>query len=148
MFVERYYLIVADIIDSECRMLSLSELKNKFNIHINILNYYTVRIKVNLYLEKTSPRKNWNLQRPVCPRHLDIILKSSKGCKGLYDAFNKVTSAYQKPLSETIWDNSVQNENSDKPFKDTWNIIVGILLMKYVLTLFLITALSGSNTAF
>ena len=65
-------LMVADIVDSDCRMLSLRDLKNKFNIHINILNYYTVKAKMNLYIQ-IIPKKNWNLERLAYPRHLDVI---------------------------------------------------------------------------
>ena len=73
LFFSKWYkkgiLLVADIIDSDFRILSLRDLKNKFNIHINILNYYTVRTKINSSQEKSSPMKNWNLERPVYPDH-------------------------------------------------------------------------------
>ena len=130
MFFPDWYkkgiLIIADIIDADCRMLSLRELKAKFNTNMNVLNYYTVKAKISLYLEKIIPEKNWNVKRPLYPKHLDVIIKSRKGCRNLYDNFNNATSACHKPLSEIIWDNLVQNENSEKPLKEKWNTIYEI----------------------
>ena len=44
--------MIADIIDSECKTLSLRYLNNKYNTNINILNYYTIKTKVDQYLAK------------------------------------------------------------------------------------------------
>ena len=63
MFYSNWYqkgiLTVGDVVESDGKLLSISVLRHRFNLNINLLNYYTVRSNVSAFIKKY---KNLNLQ--------------------------------------------------------------------------------------
>ena len=45
------YLVNA-IINTDGKLISIRDLKNNFNINVNILNYYTIKAKIELFTSK------------------------------------------------------------------------------------------------
>ena len=73
--------LVDDIINTDGKVISNRDLNNKFNINVNILNYYTMKTKIELFMSKHRILGDSTLERPIYPFHLDVLFKSKSGCK-------------------------------------------------------------------
>ena len=118
--------LVNDIINTEGKILSIRDLKYKFNINVNILNYYTIKAKIELYTSKYRLLGNLTLERPTYPFHLDVLLKAKSGSKNYYHAFNNAEALNDNPTCEIKWTNIVQNKNLDIEIKERWKQIYKI----------------------
>ena len=80
--------LVNDIINTDDKLISIRDLKNKFNINVNILNYYTIKAKVELFTSKYKLLGNLTLERPSYPFHLDVLFKAKRGSKNYCHVLN------------------------------------------------------------
>ena len=85
-----------------------------------------MKAKLVTYFSKQFPCIHCKIERPIYPRHLDVIFKSKKGSRKFYDTFNISQSTESNPLAETIWANIIQNENLQIDNKEIWNNIYQI----------------------
>ena len=118
--------MVNNIINTKGKIISIRDLKNKFNINVNILNYYTIKAKIELYTSKYRHLGNLTLERPTYPFHLDVLLKVKSFSKNNYHAFNNAEALNDNPTCELKWTNIVQNENLDIQIKERWKQIYKI----------------------
>ena len=118
--------LVNDIINTEGNVLSIRDLKNKFNINVNILNYYTIKAKIEIYMSKYRLLGNLTLERPTYPFHFDVLFKVKSGCKNYYHVLNNAAALNDNPTCEIKWTNIVQNENLDIQIKERWKQIYKI----------------------
>ena len=97
--------------------MSISVLRHRFNLNINLLNYYTVRSNVSAFIKKY---KNLNLQckllqvRPYLPFHANILF----GSNSFYRSLIQFEHQREFPTHEVKW-NSLLNDPIDN---DNWNI--------------------------
>ena len=117
---------VSDIIDTTGEMLSLKDLKEKYNFKPNILNYYTIKAKIELYMSKYKFQERYTIPKPIIPRHLDVVFKSRKGCKTFYDAYRDNETQNLTPKSESLWANIVRYQNQEISIKEKWKRIYEI----------------------
>ena len=85
--------------------MSIRDLNKKYNININILNYYTMKAKIELFMSKYRLLGNSALQRPTYPFHLDVLFNSRSGCRHYYNIFNNAETQNDNPTCEIIWTN-------------------------------------------
>ena len=104
-------------------MLDIRVINQKFNVNINLLNYYTVKAKVEIFMSKQRPRGICNIEKPTYPFHLDVLLNSQKGCRKIYEAFNCSNSQYENPTSKIIWTNAIHNEDLNLDINERWKQI-------------------------
>ena len=112
--------LVSDIVDTDGQILSLMELSSKFNLKVNLLNYYTMKAKIQLFTSKYRHSRNSIIQRPIYPKHLDVVFKSTKGSRVFYQAYCKFEAQDCTPTCETAWANTLQYENLGITHEDTW----------------------------
>ena len=79
---------VNDILNSDGTFLSYTQLKNKFDVHINFIQYYGICNAIRAGYGKTVIPK---ITEPTCiiPGALLAILKRKKGCSHIYQSFLK-----------------------------------------------------------
>ena len=77
-----------DIINSDGKLISMRDLNKKYNINVNILNYYTMKAKIELFMSKYRFLGRSTLERPTYPFHLDVLFKYKNGCRHYYNIFN------------------------------------------------------------
>ena len=118
--------LVDDIINRDGKVISCNDLNNKFNINVNILNYYTMKTKMELFMSKQKIKGKSTLERPIDPFHLDILFKSKSGCRNYYNTFNNTEAQNNSPTCEIIWTSTVQKENLDITIKERWKSIYKI----------------------
>ena len=118
--------LVNYIINTDGKPISIRYLKNKFNINVNILNYYTIKAKIELFTSKYKPLGNLILERPTYPSHLDVLFKAKSGCRDCCHVLNNVEAQNDNPTCEIKWTNIVQKENLDIQIKERWKQIYKI----------------------
>ena len=62
----------------------------KFSFHRNIINYFTIKIKTQLFIKKYEALNLGTFEQPTYPFYLDPFIKSRKGCKIYYNIYNKL----------------------------------------------------------
>ena len=112
--------LVDDIINSDGKLISIRDLNKKYNININILNYYTMKVKIELFMSKYRLLGNSALERPTYPFHLDVLFNSRSGCRHYYNIFNNADAQNENPTCEIIWTNIIEKENLDITTKEKW----------------------------
>ena len=73
--------LVGDITKKQGKLLMVGELNSKFNTNKNILNYYTVKAKIEHFMSKNKTLKTLITERPTYPTNLDQLRGSKRGCK-------------------------------------------------------------------
>ena len=106
--------IVADILDFNGKVLDLEIIKQKFNLKINILNYYTVKRAVNKFVQSHKKGDLFELMRPFIPFHSEILFSGETGCKKFYKRMANLTK--QQPNHEIKWNLKLSCSNN-------WEII-------------------------
>ena len=67
--------LVGDIMSANDNILSIAELKSKFNFNPNILNNYSIKLKVKSFISKQQSLSKWSYIKPTYPFHLDVLVK-------------------------------------------------------------------------
>ena len=62
--------LIGDIINSSGTMINFETLKDTFGCNFNILNYYTVKVKVMCFVKKCQVENTFYFERPATPYHL------------------------------------------------------------------------------
>ena len=101
---------VADIVDSTGKVMDLHLLKKKYNIRINILNYYTIKKSVNKFVESHKKGENFEIIRPFIPFHSETLYNSGKGSKTFYTKLIDVKKAQQNH-HEIKWNSNLSGTN-------------------------------------
>ena len=70
-------LFIDDVIDNNGKVLSVQNLKEKYNFNINFLNYHTVQSFVTKFLTKHKKSDNFTVMTPFVPFHLNILIKDT-----------------------------------------------------------------------
>ena len=110
--------LVGDIISPDGNILTIEEIKYKFNFNPNILNYYSIKVKIQDFMSRHKLSGNWTLEKPTYPFHLDVLFRSKKGCKKFYDIHNDLGTQNDNPICETMWSKLVSNENLEITLKE------------------------------
>ena len=118
--------LVGDIISPDGNILTIEEIKYKFNFNPNILNYYSIKVKIQDFMSRHKLSGNWTLEKPTYPFHLDVLFRSKKGCKKFYDIYNDLGTQNDNPICETMWSKLVSNENLEITLKERWESIYKI----------------------
>ena len=69
---------VSDIIDNKGNVWPLQILKEKYDININFLHYYTVQSLVNNIIVKNKKENNFEIKTPCIPFHMKVVLNHNK----------------------------------------------------------------------
>ena len=109
-----------------CKVISIKDLNNKFNRNVNILNYYTMKTKIELCMSKYRILGNSTLERPTYSFYLDVLFKSKSGYRNYFNILSNAETQNDNPTCEIIWTNIVQKENLYITIKDRWKIIYKI----------------------
>ena len=78
---------IGDITDKEDELFAYERLKCKFIATLNLLNYYTVRQYVKLYMTRYKQLNQvhvWQFEFPMYPLHMKALLNKQKSSKNLY----------------------------------------------------------------
>ena len=75
---EKGIYLVADVLEHQGKMLCFEDLNEKFNCNLNILNFYTIRSKLNAFLSRYKVEGPWDLARPIFPLHLKPFFSGSR----------------------------------------------------------------------
>ena len=118
--------IIADIANNDNRILGFNDLNSKFNMRSNILNYYTIKTKVDIFLSKYKDIPNPLVERPMFPSHLDILFKAKKGCRKFYEIYTNSSPLSVTPRSEVIWADIVSHEDVNLTVAEKWKTIYKI----------------------
>ena len=102
---------IGDIVDDTGKVESIEKLKNQYGFNINILDYYRVRQHVQNYVNKKKFGSKFQYARPVCPLHLQILIKSKKGCQDFYKLF--LADAIEEPTAKTKWEALIDLTNPE-----------------------------------
>ena len=92
---------VADIVDSNGKVTDLELVKKKFNLRINILNYFTVKKSVEKFIESFRKGDNFIIARPFIPFHSEILYNVEKGSKKFYTRI--IDTHKSQPNHEYSW---------------------------------------------
>ena len=118
---------IGDVVDSEGIIHDYKVLKRKYDLNINILNYYTVKGLVNQFIARNRVGDDFEITRPQIPFHINTLLNTSKSCsKKFYLELVKAESG--EPLCEIKWNdefNYILN-------KDHWKVIYKICFKSLV----------------
>ena len=125
MFYPNWYqkgiLTVGDVVESDGKLLPVSVLRHRFNLNINLLNYYTVRSNVSAFIKKY---KNCTLTckllqvRPCLPFHANILFGTKTKSNSFYRSLIQAEHQREFPTHVMKW-NSLLNDLIDN---DNWNI--------------------------
>ena len=107
---------VNDIIDNKGNVWPLQILKEKYDLNINFLHYYTVQSLVKKFIVKNKKGNNFEIKTPYIPFHLKAVLKSQQNKKAIYQSLCKGndTTAWndikwnvdlESDVDRTIWKN-------------------------------------------
>ena len=110
---------VGDVVDSRGKIQSIDQLKNIYRFHINILDYYRVKLSVHDLIKKNKFGENFEYERPMHPFHLKVLMKSKKGCQDFYKILK--TDTGNEPTAKIKWDAHV-----DLTIPNFWKIIYRI----------------------
>ena len=110
-----------DIINTDGKVVNIRDLNNKFKIDVSILNYYTMKTKIELFLSKYRILGNFTLERPSI-----VLFKSNSGCRNYYNIFNNAEAQNYNPTCEILWTNIVQKENLYITIEERWKLIYKI----------------------
>ena len=118
--------IISDLFDDNGNLLSLKDLNSKFGFKANILNYYTIKAKIELFISRYKRYERCSIARPTYPRHLDEIIRSKQGSKIFYDTYNNQEVQNCTPKCENLWASTVQQQNLNIVIKERWSLIYQI----------------------
>ena len=76
--------IVEDIVNSECKIMTLEQIKTKYKFFVNILNYYSVKKLVEKFITKTEYNFPLSIDRPHVPFHIKALTEHILGSKSIY----------------------------------------------------------------
>ena len=76
--------IIGDIVNSECKMMSLEQIKTKYKFSVNILNYYSVKKLVEKFITKNECNFPLSIDRPHIPFHIKALTGHILGSKSIY----------------------------------------------------------------
>ena len=75
---------IGDIIHTNGNILSLPEMKNRYNFSINFLNYFTVKKVLQNFITLYQQSNTFGFQRPFIPFHIKDLLLPGSGHKSVY----------------------------------------------------------------
>ena len=75
---------IGDIIHTNGNILSLPEMKNRYNFSINFLNYFTVKKVLQNFITLYQQSNTFGFQRPFIPFHIKDLLLPGRGHKSVY----------------------------------------------------------------
>lgn len=77
--------IVNDFFNENGELYTIEQLKQKYNIKINFLQYHGLKASLKSITKVNKITVTTKLSTPVIPYHIDIILKCKKGTKDMYN---------------------------------------------------------------
>ena len=112
--------VVADLLNTEGCFISLEELKFRYKLQVNILNYFSMKRNIETFFKKSNVYPTTVLKRPHIPFHVKVLLEQEKGTKPFYDKLLATQS--QRPTSESKWCIQLNMQFE----VDTWRLIYKI----------------------
>ena len=109
---------IGDLLNNNGSIISIEEIKIKFNLCVNFLEYYQDRLSVNKFISKFKKSDIFNYIMPVLPSHVKILFFSKKGSKKIYSILNNYTENLQLKFKNKWSDNLNENIPSQE-----WNLI-------------------------
>ena len=98
---------INDLIGPDGNVLTYNQLKAKYNFNLNILNYYTVRSKVTVFIRDNKVKHSGRIDTPIYPFHLKPIIQTQQGCRNFYETMRNM-DIKERPLCELIWDQTIK----------------------------------------
>ena len=124
MFYSNCYqkgILTVDVVESDGQLLSISVLRHRFNLNINLLNYYTVRSNVSTFIKKykncTFPCKLLQVRQYLSFR-ANILFGIKTKSNSFHRSLIQVEHQREFPTHELKWI-SLLNYLIDN---DNWNI--------------------------
>ena len=112
--------VVGDIVNAQGHILTLEEIKTKFGLRTNYLNYFTVRSLVRKYIEKNCTGFNFDFVRPHVPLCIRILLGSGTGSKNIYQVLQESCTITSK--NEIKWNTYFNIEYSHSLWRTFYKI--------------------------
>ena len=117
-WLNKEILYVGDLIDNSGSILSIEEINTKFNLSINFLEYFQVRLSVNKFISKNKKSDIFNYIKPVLPSHVKILFFTKKGSKKTYNIVNNNTEILHLKFKNKWSDDLNENITNQE-----WNLI-------------------------
>ena len=113
--------MIGDVINPNGKFLTIEEMIEKFSFYPNIINYFTVKIRAQLFIKKYEALNLCSFEQPTCPFYLDLFLKSRKGWKIYHRIYNKQLNLNELFQREKLWTNIQDMENTPYfELRDMW----------------------------
>ena len=103
---------VGDILDDEGTVMTSEMLGSKYNLNINFLEQHRIKLLVKKFVLKYKKKDPFLFPQPSLPLHLNIVKRSSKGCKDFYLTFMK--KEHCSPNCMLKWNHLVQESQDWK----------------------------------
>ena len=100
---------IGDFLNNQGEILSLSDLNRRFGITVPFTTYFMMIKQIKSILHNYEFK---NIQRPIIPNFLKIILSQKKGCSNIYNWFNR--KKLIKPKHEIKWDSYIGRNMNKK----------------------------------
>ena len=95
--------IVGDLVDENYKILSFENLKVKYNLNANILNYYTIRRLLTKFIPKANQSVYSTVRRPHIPFHISPLINAERGNKVFYNILTSPSLDQMKDKHEVKW---------------------------------------------
>ena len=102
---------ILDLIDNNGQFLSFEEFTNRFGINSNFLSYQGIIQSLKKLKDSCADKRTTNLQRPIIPVLINILLKDEKGCQSIYKI---LTTNNTEPTAERKWRAKLNLHNNFK----------------------------------
>ena len=112
--------IVGDIININSNILSLLEVKNRYNFPVNFLNYFAIKKLVQKFLDTYQQNNIFNFENPYIPFHIKTLITKEYGHKLMYSQLQQTLNKISK--SEIKWCLELHIEER----KDLWKSVYKI----------------------
>ena len=89
-YIGKGILLVKDLFDDQCNLMSQEEFSQKYNINTNFLEYNSLLRAVKLCIQKYDIQETHiDLQKPSLPENAKVLLMNIRGSKVIYNIVNK-----------------------------------------------------------
>ena len=103
---------ISDIIDDNGNVLSHENLRERYQINVNFLHYYSIQRIVKAFIEKHKNENYFATVKPCIPCHLKTLVKTIRNKRAIYEAL--CCASQKMPVCESKWNAKLSTELTAK----------------------------------
>ena len=88
-WVKKGIFFIGDILSEDGDLLELQDIRSKYSININFINYFTIRSLFKRFIQQHKFRADFFFQRPNIPFNMKSYINLQKGGKHMYQILNE-----------------------------------------------------------